>query len=315
MIEYFVYAHRELQYALPVENVLEIIELPHLLPLSREVHGFIGNILHRDSLLPVIDSSVLGTDREPLPAEAGNAIVVQVQGVSFALTIERYITVVGLDTSGGGGGEPNANVSDNPFVEAVRGYRDSMLIVFSPVAIADTVRRLGGEQQIIADRGEDDSRVRQSRDDIRGDFLCASIEEVVLGIPLHNVIEIIEDYSVTPIFKVDPSLRGLINLRGQVLLCYDLSVELGYPLRILEELSQFVVVQGDGMEMALCVDNVSGIRSLPLQEVQRTDDVLNGGLTQYLDGVLESDSGSILLVATANLFEAPALQACRNQTL
>ncbi len=69
------------------------------------------------------------------------------------------------------------------------------------------------------------------------------------------------------------------------------------------------------MEMALCVDNVSGIRSLPLQEVQRTDDVLNGGLTQYLDGVLESDSGSILLVATANLFEAPALQACRNQTL
>ncbi len=70
------------------------------------------------------------------------------------------------------------------------------------------------------------------------------IERVLFGIPVEHVIEIIEGYDVTPLFKVPPIVRGLLNLRGQVLACLDISVELGLPPRRLEERNQFVVLKG-----------------------------------------------------------------------
>lgn len=55
-LEHFIYAERGLQFALPVADVLEIIDLPTLLPSYGGVPGCIGNVLHRDFLVPVIDS-------------------------------------------------------------------------------------------------------------------------------------------------------------------------------------------------------------------------------------------------------------------
>src|SRR5262249_60634275 len=126
------------------------------------------------------------------------------------------------------------------------------LISLSAAALARLVQRQFDCQQMMTD--EEWARVvnREARvERERRIFLCARVERVLFGIPVEHVIEVIEGYDVTPLFKVPPLVRGLINLRGQVLACLDISGELGLPPRPLDERNQFVVLTHEPPAFAL----------------------------------------------------------------
>ena len=106
-------------------------------------------------------------------------------------------------------------------------------------------------------------------------------------------------------------IRGLINLRGQVLACLDISDDLNLPLRQLEENNQFVVLKSEDAELALCVDKVTGIRRIPVERIQKADLVLSGDLTRYAVGVFEGEEGSLFLLSVAAVFDSPQLEPHR----
>ena len=118
---------------------------------------------------------------------------------------------------------------------------------------------------------------------------------------------------MTPLFKVTPCLRGLINLRGQVLATIDISQEMGFEPRRLAEHNQFIVLQGDGTELALCIDKILGIQQLPQARIQKADTVLSGDITRYVHGILETDQGTIMILSVPDIFDAPQLQPYRRQ--
>jgi purine-binding chemotaxis protein CheW len=305
---HFVFLHRDLQYALPIGQVVEIVETPALLPFHGDLSGCLGNVAHRDHLLPVLDPTALATPRGAAAAPAKTFIVVRHDGAVFGLAMDRFVAVVGLDALGAAPTEPAG--AGHPFVETVRAFRNNALISLSASAIAARVRsNFGSQQQLgagrgpLVARGEGEQRI----------FLCARIANVVFAIPVEHVLEVVEGHDVTPLFKMPPLVRGLINLRGQVLACVDLSADLGLPPRPLEERNQFVVLKGEGAELALCVDKVPGIRRLQPQRIQKADLALTGDLTRYAEGVLEEEDGALFVLAVQAVFEAPQLQPYRRQ--
>lgn len=314
-LDHFIYAERGLQFALPVVDVLEIIDLPSLLPSQPGVPGCVGNVLHRDFLVPVIDSAVLGSHAQPASQAPKTAIIVQHAGTLFGLTIERHVAVAAIT---GGPSEPRAaapgldhEAAVNPFVQAVRAFRGDLMIVFAIPALAAAIRRVAGDQRTVAEPGAQVDRGLEHEVE-RREFLCAALERIALAIPVASVLEVIEDHDVTPLFNVHPILRGLINLRGQVLACLDISAELELPPRVIEERNQFVIMHAGGAELALCVDRIGGIRALPWDRVQSTDAALAGSMTRYFDGVLESEDGPILFLSVPSLFDSPHLQPYRS---
>lgn len=318
--EHFLYADRDLQFAIPIADVLEIIDLARLLPPHEGIPGCVGQVLHRDFLVPVIDSATLGTRRTDRPPAPSTAIIVQHAEVLFGLTIERHVAVVPLGERSArsaripgpaGGSELDGAV--NPFVEARRAYRDNLLIVLSVPAIAARVEQTIGDQRVVA--GEDDgASAEPAQEDLTEpeDFLLARIESINLAIPLDAVVEVVEGNDVTPLFAVHPMLRGLINLRGQVLACLDISPEMGLTSRVLEERNQFVVMSGGGIELALAVDHILGIRALRLDRLQGADAVLSGEVTRYFHGVLETAEGPLLFLSVPTLLDSPHLQPYRS---
>jgi purine-binding chemotaxis protein CheW len=311
--EHFAYADRGLQFALPVVDVQEIIDLPTLLPPHAGVRGCVGNVLHRDFLVPVIDSAMLGADLPPTGQAPRTAIIVEHAGALFGLTIERHVAVVAFS---GGTAEPPADATGvtaaaNRFVAATRAFRGDLLIVFAIATLATTIRATVGNQRVVDEQQADDDRVVASGDQQR-DFLCVELGGIAIAIPVASVLEVVEGHDVTPLFRVHPSLRGLINLRGRVLACLDISAELDLPPRVLEERNQFVVVHSDDAELALCVDRIGGIRPMQLDHMESADAALGGDLKRYFDGVLEGDGGPVLFLAVAALFDSPHLQPYRS---
>ena len=311
-VQYFVYTYRGLQYALPVLHMLEIVQVSEWLPFHGDLPGCFGNIVHRNTVLPVFDPTVLGTDLAGTPTPPATVIVVKHNEIVFGLAIDRYAAVIPLDT--GAAGNAQATSRGKPFVEAVHAYRKNTLITLSVPAISHAVQRLFGAQTVIADDSESaQAHGVLAAEAVQHSLLCARLERVTVGIPVEKVIEIIEDYDVTPLFKVTPCLRGLINLRGQVLACLDISQEFGLPLRKLAEHNQFIVLQGDGMELALCVDAVLDIRLLPQTRIQKAETVLSGEIIRYVHGVIETADGTIMLLSVPSLFDSPHLQPYQRQ--
>jgi purine-binding chemotaxis protein CheW len=301
----------------PVINIVEIVQVAEWLPLHGALPGCLGNIVHRNTLLPVFDSTVLGTDGPGEPIRPTTVIVVTRGDTVFGLAIDRYLTVLPLDTHAEvqptdphTPGNTSAVSCRKPFVETVYGYRNNTLIMLSVAAISDTVKRLFSHQMVLAEDGKNAlARGAPAAEAVRHSFMCARIERVVLGIAVEKVLEVIEDYDVTPLFKVPSCLRGLMNLRGQVLACIDISQELGFPLRKLEEHNQFIVLQGDGTELALCVDEILDIRLLSHHRFQKAETVLSGEITRYVHHVLATQDGTIVILSVPDMFDSSHLQS------
>ncbi len=309
--KHFVFAHGGLQYALPVMEVLEIVETPALLPSHGALPGCLGNVSHREYLLPVLDPTALGSGR-PTAAPSKTFVVVQRDDAVFGLAMDRFVAVVALEALAPRTEENGRLPADDPFVETVRAYRGNALVSLSAAAIAALVKRSFGSQRLMTDdEGPRSARRQAATESERRIFLCARVERALFGIPVEHVIEVIEGYDVTPLFRIPPIVRGLINLRGQVLACLDISGDLGFSPRPLEERNQFVVLKDDGSELALCVDKVTGIRRLPLERIQKADLALSGEMTRYAAGVIEGDDGALFVLAVGAVFEAPQLQPYR----
>jgi purine-binding chemotaxis protein CheW len=311
--KHFVFVHQQLQYALPVRDVLEIVEAPALLPPHGEMAGYLGNVSHRRHLFPVLDPTALGTSR-PLTRSAGRSVtfvIVRYGDTVFGLALDRFVAVVSLEapTAADASRPP-----DNPFVEQVRSFRDNALLLLASEVLAGHVQRhFRVQQQQLTDGEGIPAPPQRSRTEMPRIFLCARLDRMHFAIAVEQVSEVIEGYDVTPLFKMPPLVRGLINLRGQVLACLDLSGELGFAPRVLEERNQFVVLHHEGAALALCVDRVTGIRRLLPEQFQKADLVLSGEMTRYCTGILEADDGALFGLAVPALFEAPALLPYRRQ--
>jgi purine-binding chemotaxis protein CheW len=310
----FVFVHRGLQFAVPILDVLEIIEPPALLPPHAGLPGCLGNVAHRDHVLPVLDPTALGTGRAGDAAAnkgpSNNIVIVRRDGTVFGLVMDRFVAVVLLEKAPDG----RRGAEANPLVVMVCAFRDNVLIVLDVAALADLVRRSFASQQSPrnGERADDRHRHAQAEGE-RQIFLCARIDRVRFAIAVEHVNEVIEGYDVTPLFKMPTLVRGLINRRGQVLACLDVSGDFGFAPRPLEERSQFVVLHSEGAALALCVDKVTGIRRLPPEQFQKSEQVLSGEMTRYATGVLEEHDGATFLLSVPAVFEAPALLPYRRQ--
>lgn len=291
--------------------VVEILDTPALNPFHGALEGCLGAIVHRGELIPVFDSTALGGTPEPASTEESRIILVRESDVCFALSMNRHLSVTSLaaaehpdDT------EANVDRRGRDSIEAALAHEGDVLLVLAVSQVAAAVRDAFGDLKALERKDGAGEPIEIASEETLETprYLCASVDDVRLALPIDRIIEIVEGCEVTPLFNVPPSLRGLINLRGQVIACLDVSQDFALPLRILEERNSFVILDGDGRELALCVDRILGIRRLEPDRQQQTDSVWRSEFVRYVDRVLEEDEGTLLFVSVPDVFQSPHLQ-------
>src|SRR5215813_12669100 len=79
------------------------------------------------------------------------------------------------------------------------------------------------------------------------------------GVPVQQVQELIRYQEMTRVPLVPEVIRGLINLRGQIVLALDLRCRLGMKGRTDSELPMNVVVRTDEGAVSLLVDEIGDV--------------------------------------------------------
>jgi purine-binding chemotaxis protein CheW len=120
------------------------------------------------------------------------------------------------------------------------------------------------------------------------------VADELFGVAVEDVQEVTRYHETTPVPLADEAVRGLMNLRGQVVTVVDLRHRLGYPPAPDATSSVNLVVRGDGGSVSLLVDAVEGFRDVRDDELAERPATVQGPARDLVLGAYQLDDELLL---------------------
>jgi purine-binding chemotaxis protein CheW len=118
------------------------------------------------------------------------------------------------------------------------------------------------------------------------------------GLDVRKVQEIIRYQEMTRVPLASPVVRGLINLRGQIVTAIDLRRRLGMTDRPIDQLPVNVVVQTDDGAVSLLVDEIGDVLEVEEKAFERPPETLQGISRELIRGAYKLPDGLLLILDT-----------------
>lgn len=114
--------------------------------------------------------------------------------------------------------------------------------------------------------------IKKEESDLQGQYLTFFVGKDCLGVAINDVKEIIEIRSITRVPMTPNYIKGVINLRGNVVPVIDLSARLGAEISEMSKRSCIVLVEvnsGDtSQHIGMLVDQVQAILEIGVENLQ-----------------------------------------------
>lgn len=133
---------------------------------------------------------------------------------------------------------------------------------------------------------------------INDDQICTFyLNDQIFGIEVQSVQEVIRYQNMTKVPLADESVRGLINLRGQIVTAIDLRMRLGLPDRATEDLPMNIIVRGpSGSATSFLVDRIGEVKKIDPANMERPPGTLKGIASELVRGAYKTDDELILIL-------------------
>jgi purine-binding chemotaxis protein CheW len=116
------------------------------------------------------------------------------------------------------------------------------------------------------------------------------------GLDVLRVQEIIRYQEMTRVPLAPPVVRGLINLRGQIVTAIDLRRRLGLSDRTDDQLPVNVIVQTDDGALSLLVDEIGDVLEVSEQLFERPPETLKGPAREFIRGAYKLKDRLLLIL-------------------
>ena len=120
------------------------------------------------------------------------------------------------------------------------------------------------------------------------------------GLDVLKVQEIVRHQPLTKVPLADEMVRGLINLRGQIVTAIDLRRRLDLPEFTEDRDPVNVVVQTDDGAVSLLVDEIGDVLEVSEEDFERPPETLQGSSRELIRGVYKLD-GKLLVILDPEL--------------
>lgn len=124
------------------------------------------------------------------------------------------------------------------------------------------------------------------------------------GLESRWVREIFPLRTLTPLPWCPRLVAGMVNVRGTVLPVIDIKKLFGLPDKGLADLNKVLIIQNQDMELGILADQILGIRTVLLQQMQAALPTLSGIREDYLRGIT---SDRLVILDGEKLLAHPSL--------
>ncbi|HTW57769.1 MAG TPA: chemotaxis protein CheW [Terriglobales bacterium] len=120
-------------------------------------------------------------------------------------------------------------------------------------------------------------------------FCTFYLDHLLFGVELRGVQEVIRNLEVTRVPLAPGVVRGLINLRGQIVTAVDLRRRLSLPPLAADALPMNLVVGSADGAVSLLVDEIGDVAEVEESTFERPPETLTGSVRAMILGVYKLD--------------------------
>ncbi len=127
-------------------------------------------------------------------------------------------------------------------------------------------------------------------------FITFSLETETYAVPIQRVEEIIGVQEMSLLPNVPDFIKGVINLRGEIVPIMDLRSKFAIQEREWDAVTVFLIVRSSDKVVGLVVDQVSDVLVIDPALIQKTPSFSAGISTDFIKGVYKDQTGQMVII-------------------
>lgn len=135
-----------------------------------------------------------------------------------------------------------------------------------------------------------------SNDSDEVDLVVFRIDEVPCALRIDEVQEIKRIECISPVHKAPEYIRGVVNLRGQIVSVIDLAVKLNYRPGEIHPRSRLVVVGRGSEKIGLLVDSIEDAVVARRREIRVPPSNIHGAEARFFKGVYQTADALVAIL-------------------
>jgi purine-binding chemotaxis protein CheW len=136
-------------------------------------------------------------------------------------------------------------------------------------------------------------------------FCTFYLGEQCFGLDVLKVQEIVTQQAMTRVPLAHPMIRGLINLRGQIVTAIDLRCRLELPPLSADLAPVNIVVQTDDGAVSLLVDEIGDVLEVTAEQFERPPETLQGSARELIRGAYKLPDRLLVILDTDLVVSLP----------
>jgi len=132
---------------------------------------------------------------------------------------------------------------------------------------------------------DSNSNVEEVADNEVTQLVSFMLDEVEYGVDILSVHEILRYPEITRLPNTPDFIKGVINLRGNVLPVVDVRLRFGFPKGTITDLTRIIVVETGGKHVGLLVDNVYQVVRIPVVNIDPPSELMIGVSEEFISGI------------------------------
>lgn len=144
-------------------------------------------------------------------------------------------------------------------------------------------------------------------------FLSFIVDDESYCIEILKIKELMGMVPITPLPRTPDFIRGVINLRGQIIPIVDLRLKFGLPFLEYTKRTSIMVVEvsynGEAMFMGLVVDSLQEVISIPEEKLSRIPYINSKIKAEYIKSIADTPDGMKIVLDVLKVLNDDELQA------
>ena len=144
--------------------------------------------------------------------------------------------------------------------------------------------------------------VKESNEDSNiAQLVSFMIDESEYAVDILVVNEIIRYPEITRLPNTPHFIRGVINLRGNVIPVVDVRLRFGFLRGNITDLTRIIVIDALGKQVGLLVDNVYQVLRIPTVNIDPPSEIITGVSEEFISGIGRFNDRLIILLKISHM--------------
>jgi purine-binding chemotaxis protein CheW len=137
----------------------------------------------------------------------------------------------------------------------------------------------------------------------RRQFCSFFLDGLRFGVDVRKVQEVVPYQEMTRVPLAPPTVRGLLNLRGQIITGIDLRRRLELAERPADRLPMNVVLRGEDSPVSFLVDDIGEVIEVDADACESPPETLRGRVRELIQGVYPLPDELLLVLDTVKTID------------